>query len=201
MFSVSQKKSGFTLVEIIVSVTIFAIMMSIAVASFLNLSVTLKKQNIQRKLYSEISRIVEDTDRLGKFFTIDYEAYGETLDVAGGSGKLILLSKDGQHRITMEVPEGETSLMTYKEKKEAAQFVPETGFEDGRPQALTSEGLLMEHARFFIFPAQAESAAGEPSFQPKVTLVLKGQMVNPFKAGEDQYEQFNLQTTFSIRPY
>ncbi len=232
-------KFGFTLIEILVSVTIFALLIGIAMASYLNLSQALKKQNIQRRLYSELARIMEDTDRWGKFFTIDYEWYGSTgtpVNPQSGNEHLALISKDGKARIhlaeqaTPDSPVPDNWLGIYKEvRDESGNWQPDTGFIFQQFERLTSAELQIQHAQFFIFPAPEETLMNRTSsallenppalsapvseislaapFQPKVTMVLTGGMLNPFAkntsgtGADGRFEKFNLQTSFSIRPY
>lgn len=190
-----SRKKGFTLVELIVSITIFSVLIAVGVGSYLNLSATLKKQNIQRKLYSEIAQVLEDIHRWGKYYTIDYASYENPL-ILEGTDKLILVSKDGLSRISVQKisTEDKDSLGIYKERKdENGIFVPDEGYTLNTYQPLLSKNTTVQDIRFFIFPLHEYD-----SFQPKVTIVIHGSLFNPFAAKD---ELFDLQTTFSIRSY
>jgi prepilin-type N-terminal cleavage/methylation domain-containing protein len=95
-------RPAFTLVEIIISVTIFSLLIGVGVSSYLNLSTALKKQNLQRALYTELYRVLQDTERFGKFFTVDYAWYENNqirISPESGNEELVLRSKDDRSRV------------------------------------------------------------------------------------------------------
>ncbi len=196
------KQKGFTLIEIIVATTIFSLLMSIGVASYLNISTNLKKQNLQRKLYTEVSQVLSDIHQLGKFFTIDYDWYknNSSIDISEGNEELVLINKEKNERIHItkierEVEEKQlTSIGMYKEfKDDYNTFVPEEGFESEEFQPLNSHQVIVEQLRFFISPKSKDG-----DFHPKTTIVIKGKIISPFSKHD---ESFLLQTTFSPRSY
>ena len=198
MISTVPHRKGFTLIELIIAITIFTFLVAIGVASYINLSVTMKKQNIMRKLYTEMEQVLSDINRWGKFYQIDYSWYTtnhELLSVEEGNASLALISKDKLSRIVIEKEEGGDTLGVYKEKKEGETFVPADGFTDQTPLPLTSENLHVQKARFFLFP----DAEHQDVFQQKITIVFNGFMINPYQP--ETPEHFTLQTTFSSRLY
>ena len=195
----NTSKQGFTLIELLVTATIFALLIAIGMGSYINVSVALKKQNIQRQLYTDMETTLQDIHRWGKFYTIDYDWYNdpvnESIDVNGGNEELVLLSKSGDKKVHVKIIDdsGQKTLGIYKEKKdEDGDFVPEINFASNTFEPLTSPSLSIENSLFFIFPDRPNSG-----FQPKVTISLNGNAFNPFKADE---EHFTIQTTLSIRP-
>jgi len=198
MISTTSNKKGFTLIELIIAITIFTFLVALGVASYINLSVTMKKQNIMRKLYTEMEQVLSDINRWGKFYQIDYawySAHHEPLSVEDGNTSLALISKDNLSRIVIAKEEGRDTLGIYKEKKEGETFVPADGFSDQTPLPLTSENLHIQEARFFLFPDEAH----RDIFQQKITTVFNGFMINPYQP--ETPEHFTLQTTFSSRLY
>lgn len=190
-----QNRKGFTLIELIISMTIFTFFIAIGVASYVNLSVTLKNENVMRKLYSEMENVLSDIQRWGKFYQIDYDWYKDTtepLSVMDGNTELVLISQDGQSRIRLKKTH-DTMLGIYRELKQNGEFKPQEGFQDGEFQSLTSTDLHMDDVRFFLFPGTKDAP-----FQEKITITLSGYMTSPYKEGK---ERFSMQTSFSSRLY
>lgn len=193
---ISRPRKGFTLIELLITITIFSLLITLGVLSYLNLTLALKRENIQRKLYSEVESILDDMQRLGKFYAIDYDWYTQNrVSISPGTGNedLVLISKDRTSRIHFKTIAEKETLGVYKEIKKAAAFEPEKGFSESVFEPLTSQELHIRNARFFLFPAEDKG-----DFQQKITIALTGSLNNPFR---DKEEEFKIQTTFSSRLY
>lgn len=191
-----QEHKGFTLIELIISITIFTFFISVGVASYLNLSITLKKENVQRQLYSEMETVLADINRWGKFYGIDYQWYDnayQTISPKDGNEELVLISKDKSSRITLKKMADADSLGLYQEVLRDGVYEPAEGFEANIFETVTSNNLHIQDVRFYLFPIRNSDA-----FQQKITVVLHGYMVSPYKEGK---EEFTLQTSMSSRLY
>ncbi len=195
MRSCSSRKA-FTLVELLIALTIFTLLVTVGVLSYLNLSLALKRENIHRKLYTEVQTVLDDMQQLGKFYAIDYDWYvRNSIPIEPGTGntELVLISRDKQSRIRFGFMDQNQALGTYREKSVEGSFEPESGFLADTLKPLTSREIRISGLRFFLFPDQAEDP-----FQQKITVALTAQIDNPLI---DDQEEFSIQTTFSSRLY
>lgn len=192
---------AFTLVELIIAIGIFAIFMATAIAAYLQLSVALKRENIDRKLYGEIESVITDIQRQAKFYDLDYAGYSGGISFP--SSELLLISHDGKSKIRYAKPAGKETIAIEKQHLDPVTggAVPDPGFVLGVLQDLTSREMKVKDLNFYIHPVRPEqvSAATEPTiYQPKVTIIIHGEINNPFRP---EPREFTVQTSISLRHY
>lgn len=175
--------------------------MATAISAYLQLTVALKRENIDRKLYGEIESVITDIQRQAKFYDLDYAGY------AGGisfpSSELLLISHDGKSKIRYAKPLNRETIGLEKQRIDPVTggFVNETGFVMGELQDLVSNEMKVKDLSFYIHPLQQSqvSSPTEPLiYQPKVTIVIRGEIDNPFRPDP---REFTVQTSISMRHY
>ncbi len=192
---------AFTLVELIIAIGIFAMFMATAISAYLQLTVALKRENIDRKLYGEIESVITDIQRQAKFYDIDYVDY--PAGISFPSSELLLISHDGKSKIRYAKPSGKETIGVEKQRLDpvTGAFINETGFILGELQDLTSNEMKVKDLNFYIHPLQQAKVSNpnEPViYQPKVTIVIRGEIDNPFRPDP---REFTVQTSISMRHY
>lgn len=199
---------AFTLVELIVSMTIFTIFVGVVTSTFLLTSRTLREANEVRKVYTEarflMDRLTQDI-RLNK---IDYDCLNsgllyQTVLYAECQGGVILplISADGMHRTVYRFEGGVFSVV-------ALNLVPDvagghwtlatgyTGFERFDPQSVT-----LERVAFNIFPGKSPYDNFEDvtlQYQPSVHVEIDAM---PRSTRLENPESVQLRTTVTSRIY
>lgn len=218
-----RNKSGFTLVELLVSIAVFVVFLGVVASSYVNIVRSQRQANLIRKMYSQV-RIVMDqmaTDtRLG---TIDYDCYEPGLEVStcppevkniaqiapdGMSSVLVIVNKDHTLKTVYRF-DPVTSNVTFKRYIFSVggwitppEFNPDPeNAPDGFLSLLGGE-VKVKNLAFAIYPpvnpySQQHALQNHFQFQPKVTAFLT------IENGSPNLPPFHLdlQTTFSSRVY
>jgi type II secretory pathway pseudopilin PulG len=196
-----ENASAFTLVELTIAIGIFAMFMATAIAAYLQLTVALKRENIDRKLYGEIESVITDIQRQAKFYDLDYAGYAAGISFP--SSELLLVSHDGKSKIRYAKPAGKESIGLEKQRLDSVTgaFINEAGFVLGELQDLTSNEMKVKDLNFYIHPldqAKVSSSTEPLIYQPKVTIIIHGEINNPFRP---EPREFTVQTSISLRHY
>ncbi|MCK5460557.1 prepilin-type N-terminal cleavage/methylation domain-containing protein [Candidatus Gracilibacteria bacterium] len=175
----SQRKNGFTLVEVLVSIVISGMVLVSVMGSYWILMKTNQAAELSRNLQKETSfTLIRMTDKI-RSLSIDYEAY------ENNSGKLC----ENQNLQTEQI------MLCIKDNQ---IFEHKDGMLFMNDQPLFSSSFEVETVYFSVSPSQdpfKNLAKKEFQLQPKVTIFLK------VKAKLNPKIKFEIQTTISSRKY
>lgn len=207
----TNTKKGFTLVELLVAITMFMIFITSISSAYLDIARSQREANAVRAIYSEIRYIFDLISSEARSKTIDYGCPGDSgcsdLNGLPVSSYLALVDGDGMSRtvflIEEDFSEEKKKLYYYKEKKDANSLVwnRAEGFEGGY-QEIDLKNIKIENFVFekspLVDPFDPENiGCGAVQFQPAVSLYTTISSVN------EQAKNFkiDLQTTISSRVY
>ncbi len=80
----ANKKRGFTLMEILVAVSVFAVVIVTSTTVYINIAREYKRSNLHNAIYEDSRLLMEKITSLGRQYTIDYEEYYSQLVVQKG---------------------------------------------------------------------------------------------------------------------
>ena len=196
-----MQRSGFTLIEILISLAVFMLFVGIAATSYLQITTANKRANIERQMTNEVRSVLEDLERYLRFYTVDMAYYAD--GSVDPSQTLALLSADGQHRILFQTvtptEEGNdhpwTYLGIYREVKVDGVFNPEEGFTEQQFEPMHTQKVHIKALRWSLNPVGEDS-----HWQSRVTVALSVQPYNPLELSLRQISA-DWQTSFSSRVY
>jgi prepilin-type N-terminal cleavage/methylation domain-containing protein len=190
-----SRQKAFTLVEVIISVTIFSLFMGTAIGAYLSFHRAQYEAAIERSLMLEGDAILDQmTEDLRDFF-IDYDVYASVDDTIE-SNTLFLVSPEGGH-------------VVYDWNSEEGELTKQIFDDSGEPVPAYKDPLLLHHDAtevsglfFQIFPSRSpysSSAAGVSTlqYQPTVQIVLE--LERPGRLSE--VVDLELQTSVTSRFY
>ncbi len=203
---------GFTLVELLIAMTVFAIFIAILASSYLFLTRSQRDTNELRKLYSEGRFLMDEVVSVARGSQIAYECYDAVLSGDGTcydsslepisgtiSGTALAVMNPEGKRVVVKLDECEESACL----KKVVQVMGETGWvpseDDGYYsnseegfQTLNLENIEVNSAHFVISPG-VESAPEAPHVSIYLSLTGDSQI-------RDEVN-FDIQTTVSLRDY
>jgi prepilin-type N-terminal cleavage/methylation domain-containing protein len=204
------KQSGFTLVEMIVSLAIFSIVVTVSVGALLVLVATNQQLQGEQGVMTNLSFALDSMTREirtgneyfcvsdpngGSLFTtgnLDQELDGDVQDCATGN--------PSDHRFHgLAFTEGGDSITSGSDKilyfydREEKKIFRRVG--NGPAESIVSSGIVIEEFEFFVSGTRPLSAGGANSTdQPAVTLFIKAT-----EKGVSTNKPFYLQTTITQR--
>jgi len=217
-----KKQKGFTLIEILIAISIFAILMTTVSSSYINIARSQREANAIREMYSQLRYVYNVIGEEARSKTIDYgcprqigidagsqsdTCTGNELQLAAKDSYLALINRDATQRTVFLIDddsENEGKILSFKkESKGQADEVwrPDNGFESGFVE-IELTGLKLNSMRFDIAPLNDpfdpdNITCGVVQFQPSVTVYSSiesdNQSVSDFT--------LDLQTSFSSRVY
>jgi prepilin-type N-terminal cleavage/methylation domain-containing protein len=173
-----KSEQGFTLIEILVSVTVFVVVVSIAAVLFISISNTQRKALNQEKLVRDVRSVTETVTRLARMYPVDYLAY----NAAGYD----FPENDGGTSILFLRVAGETVSFSVKNKR----IVYENNQGE---QFLTSPEITIDRFYFYISPLNS----GDSANPPRVTMHFGATRVGEGGAAAD----ISIQTSVVSRWY
>jgi len=215
-----KNKSGFTLVEMIVALSIFMIFIGVAFSSYLHITRVQRDLNEIRKMYSEVRNLVSMVAGEAREMTIDYDCYfsqeGVCFDVSfaqttNRSDSLALLSKDGLKRTIFryvkepqeqgEEESGKVQLIK-QDRRNIEELFQTVGRFQGEFADITFEGVNINDLAFVITPRRNPFSyetylLNQYQFQPQTALFLE--VGKKFQTQPDF--SLNIQTALSSRVY
>jgi prepilin-type N-terminal cleavage/methylation domain-containing protein len=165
-----MNKPAFTLIEMIIAITVFTIFIGFSMTSYLGFHRVQQEAATTRSLIMETQSVLDMISQAIKENRIDYTryfgAFGDFKMISSSS--LHLLSADGQKRIMYNFYEEE---LTYQEMDLGG--VPKDGFWD--PIVLNGKNTRVDHVNFSIFPSMnpydtASAKDDDLQYQPFVEL-------------------------------
>ena len=145
------RQSGFTLIEALVSVAIFAVVVSMASVLFLATSNAQRKATNQEKVMREVRQTMESISRLVRMSAVDYERYdAEGVEISGGPSVLYLMDNNVSVSFSLD------------ENRIVYERSGDSGF-------MTGGDIDVTNLQFFIGPADP---AANTTWPTQVTVLL-----------------------------
>lgn len=217
-------RSGFTLMELLVSIVIFMSFLGIVSQSYLGIVTAQRQANEVRKMYSDVRGFMDFLAEEIRLSAIDYDCYatgtlsqGFQTDCPEPSAQssiydgrthiLSLAKKNGLEKTVVKVDPDPDNLDRFivkviKKIKDGSTWANAPGY-DGYVQVL-SDSVNVKNLNFAIFPDVNPYSDdyeiftnNTTQFQPKVTVFLS--IENPDKARSEF--SYDFQTTISSRVY
>jgi len=184
----SSKKTGFTLIELMVSVSIFSIIMVMSMGSILSVLTANTKSQTLRSVMDNLNSALEGMTRTIRFGTAYHS--GNTGTLTDPRDTDIMNSPGGDESITVRDSAGQT--VTYGFDSVNRRIVRNVGGTGDFP--LTSPDVRIEFFKVFV----SGTAPGPADIlQPRVIIVIKGTVIGRNSSGTT----FVLQTTVSQRQH
>lgn len=197
---------GFTLIEMMVAMSIFVIFMGVVIQSYLSIINSQREANEYRAVYSEARYIFDKFSDEIRNGVISYDQMG----VKDGNflqypvQKLVLFSPDQTRAVIFQYMNEKIGFIEFERMNEGIDTIEEFGgqFEEKDKFILNSDRVKVRELNIYIFPQddpyRAENVVkNNLQYQPKVTLFATfSKEVRPGK-----FLDVNLQTTISSRNY
>lgn len=172
--------SGFTLMEMLISISVFMLFVGIVAGTYISLVKANNEANNMQKLYRETRNIFDSIASEIKNGAIDYSCVNPDIDVYcienqnDGEKKVLgVLRKDKQTRALFKLKNGKILFQEQTRDPSGISWVYTADW-----QELSSEKSDAEELKFLISPlknpyAQENAADDAAQFQPSVTIFLK----------------------------
>ncbi|MBI5412722.1 prepilin-type N-terminal cleavage/methylation domain-containing protein [Candidatus Peregrinibacteria bacterium] len=174
------QNAGFTLVELLISISVFMIFLAIAGSSYVTLVSANKSANATQKNYTEVRFVFDELARAVRGGAIDYSCVdGENpcLDNLNLTTQTVFgaLSSDGLARTLFKFDAAKHAVLVLHQTRAASQL---SIWSAGTFQPLTSENLKVEDLSFFVSPPKDPYASENAGYdklqlQPAVTISMK----------------------------
>jgi len=202
---------GFTLVEMVVAMTIFSLFITMLVASYTNLTQAQSRNIVERQVYSELRDSMDliVTEFMQK--TIDYSCYNltqlseireECVDAFPLNGMptnvLATVNQANTERTIFKIADDRLQLMKTNYDSDSKLWFPADGFEDGFVD-ISSKDMNLSTSNFVIHPLDdpyAHPFEDGFQFQPSVKIYLESNLSN--RLADFNYD---LDTVVSSRVY
>ncbi|MEK7497127.1 MAG: prepilin-type N-terminal cleavage/methylation domain-containing protein [Patescibacteria group bacterium] len=187
----SKRVPGFTLMEIVIVLALFALASVLIAGIFVNMQTTQRRVRDNQELITDARYLLEVIAREVRSDFIDYT--GQPLPV--NTDVLSLKSPSGTP-VVLAHSDAVTCGTVYK-----CATISRDG---GTVSSITSKNLAVEHLQFYVspltdpFPTNVLSTTEDK--QPRVTIVLKASNA-PKNPRPSETKAFYLQTTVSARAY
>jgi prepilin-type N-terminal cleavage/methylation domain-containing protein len=185
MYKFEDNSKGFTLVELIVSVGLFAIVATVGIGSIASIYNSNSKSQSLTSVTNDLNYTIESMSRNIRFAKVYHcgNTGVMTVEQSCNSGDTFLsISTTSAYFVTYEFVNGGLFL------RENYSFVT---------NRITSRNVTIEYARFYVLNTAPFSASPNPGYdlQPYVVLVIKGYSGNR----PSNETRFTIQTTVSKR--
>ena len=208
----SKTKKGFTLIEVLVAITIFMIFITSISSAYLDIAKSQRRANAERAIYSEMRYVFDLIGQEARSKTIDYGCPGPSggclkLNGIAHSNYLSLVNGEGTQRtiflIQDDTQSGNKKLYYYKEEKKVGDptWNATEGFEKGYVE-IELKNIKLNNFIFEISPLvdpfdPKNIGCGAIQFQPAVSMYASISSLN----GQAGDFELDLQTTVSSRVY
>lgn len=205
---------GFTVVELVVAMTVFAVVITVAVGAFVSVQRTAQKTSAQRKVQQDTRYNLEQLTRQIRSGRIDYGFYLKNqndpqCNVAGRQ-MLAMFVTDA----TSPVPKRTfywyqaTERTLYSLVRSDVTTIPNCGevTGDSARTRQIGDGIALTDLQFFILPtadpADTAQAANIRNVHPRVTILWGAQTgAKTSVTTQPGFDEVRLQTTVSTRAY
>jgi prepilin-type N-terminal cleavage/methylation domain-containing protein len=163
MFRKKQKnKKGFTLIEVMVSVSIFTIIATVGMGALLSINRSYRQSQSRRIIYDNLNFVLESMTRMLRTGRAYYcgkgGSLGEVHDCEQGGTTISFVNNEGQQVIF--------SLNT------SSDTIDRTIKGDG-PYPITTNGLAVTRLMFYVV-----GSSPEDNIQPSVYISLEGEITD-----------------------
>jgi prepilin-type N-terminal cleavage/methylation domain-containing protein len=177
----SIKDKGFTLIELMVSITIFSVVMLASMGAVLTVLNANRKSESLRSVMDNLSFTLDTMTRTIRF------------------GSVYHCSASGNLSVPNDCPSGDSSLTVLDSSNNQVTFYLSSGqimrvVGTDSPLSLTSPDVNIQTLGFWVVGSTPYSAGGD-LLQPKVIVLIKGYVAGTNMTGSS----FTLQTTISQR--
>jgi len=224
--STFRSQQGYTVVELIVAMGIFAVVLVTALGSFLSVSSSANKAGAQRKVQQDVRFNIEEIARQSRSSSVNYDFYRKNdrnacgLAATGASNVLALnyTTGDGvrettQHVFYVTLPElgtGTSKLYRYVVAGEVQPTCDIVRTVDNEHQAVTADQLEVRESTFLISPTADPNRdtvtpgnSAKEAIHPRVTIALSVKTIGTPETSTQQSRSsdITIQTTVSTRVY
>ncbi len=222
MKEIAKIQKGFTLIEVLIALTIFVIFVTTMSSTYLHIARSQREANTVRAMYSDLRYVMTIISDEARAKTIDYACYPSTVlagsfsnycnDVRASAGQidyLALIDRTSTNRTIFKVEnnnEGIKELKVFKEHKTFDEngletWVADEGYRSGY-QKLALDSIKLEGLEFEIAPLADpfdpdNVACGPVQFQPSVTVNASITGASP----DTEDFRLDIQTSLSSRVY
>lgn len=175
-----QRNKGFTLIEILVSLSVFVIVMTISLGAILSVTDMNEKVRTRKTAIDNLNFALDSMSRTIRFGTV-YHCGGGTIstpaDCASGDTSMSVLASDG-NRVTYSFSGGSLTK----------------SINSGTPVAFTSPEINITSVKFRVF-GSAPYASDASNLQPQAIITVQGTVGTKTKS----QSTFSIETTVSQR--
>ena len=213
--------SGFTLVEMIVSLAVFSFVITMSVGALLMLVASNSQLQKEQSVMTNLSFAIDSMAREIRTGTL-YFCAAEDAQNAGAMGKKIFSDHDVLSGLGVEMNQdcanGNNSDRTYHgisfiESGQSITGAPNTRIvyyydaDDGKiyrrisgqaRQSIVSSGIYITNAEFFVTGSEPMSAVGNDHIQPTVTIFVEAREINDPTAKPYRIQTMVTQRTLDI---
>lgn len=196
----TRRRSAFTLLELIISITIFVIFIGFVMAAYLTFHRSQREVAITRGMLLEAESIFNLIGDELQDFKIHYDYYETESYLGESNGRTLELEE-----LVLVSPDGEDFRRFYWEEDPEVEGDANLFYmqNDGEPLQLNGEGSSVDFIRFRVFPddnpyeIENQSDPDFPHFQPQIRI----QMTLSRAGGGEEDVTLDLQTSFTSRFY
>lgn len=214
-----RNQRGYTVLEMIVAMSIFAIVLVTAIGSFVSVSRSSSKSASQRGVQQDIRFNLEDMTRQTRSSSIDYNFYKTTdprCQVATGRVLALLYTEAGADNAPQssrvifyyDATAGREGIYKYTSSDAVQTPTCDAVLSNADNTKLTADSVRVSDARFYITPDVSPSdpalAAADPrrGIHPRVKIVATVETAGAVANTDPTREsRVTLQTTVSSRAY
>jgi len=182
-----NKNSGFSLIEILVTIGLFSLVMTISSAIFINVNNLEQQTSNMAKLQNEGRYMLEKMGKEIRGRELDYEAMKAEIDPATGETKTLIFKSDEY---------GETYMLSFDQADSAIIITAKSGLGESRANLNSSE-VAVDQFKFIITPVEAPDS-DNPTVQSRVTIMM---VIKNKNVPEKYRKTLALQTTISSKIY
>lgn len=181
-------RCGFTLIEMLISITLFMSFLGLVASSYTSLISANRKAKEIHTLYNDVRFVFDTLASEIRSGVIDYTCMsGAVLDP--NCGAVAILHENGKKRSMYKFDEIAKKILVLHQSR-TSNLLP---WPPASWKSLTPENFPLEHMAFRVFPLKnpydaANASSDETQFQPSVTI-------------EVSVKGFDFRTTYSSRTY
>jgi len=166
----AKRLLGFTLLELMISITVFSLLGSIIASAMMHLASSKHRASLLNEIRVEAEDIVSEIEKDFREGILDYDSYIPSDNI------LPIVTKVGDNGEYLEaksyVFDADAKTLKIKNKKWNSII---NSFEEDlstREKDLTPENFTISHFAFEVFPPQNPSNLNNPQFQPRLNIRL-----------------------------